>query len=527
MLEIEEQPELEIEAPPPKPKNKGGRPRKDPTLPKVLDAPNPPFTKFDSNHRNPPQRTAAAWAWWNKLTDPVKNIIEAHVYRDWPVLLDPPEGEFKYIDVIIGTDPIQTDQDFIDKYGAGKYHIYLNANPAASESRRTLFTAFIDGSHDTTKYPPCDKRIQNVENISLTDPANAAYVAALRANGKLPDPAKEQEVATATAGLTEVLSKSLDRGDRLMEKLIEERTAEPQLPSDPPPSAEEKLNESLTLLEKLQNFTKGSPTADPMAMMTAVIEAAKVMSQSNNPQSLTPFMDRIAALESQLRTQESEMLRSQLSEIKDQLRTLKEAPQSNITLADGTSVESIINKVVDRLADKPEDNPWLDIVKSAMPAVLPLLGGIAQRFLAPPQPPPAFPMPPATYQAGAPPQPQQQAQLPAPAQPRQAPPQPQAGGAYTTGNPQLDALLMAVVIPLADCLRDGETGGVFAEDFIESQGIETHTMLSQVGVDPIANIIANYPPLAGVMKKVPRDKLMQFVTEFVQYKEAPAEPPST
>ncbi len=251
-------------------------------------------------------------------------------------------------------------------------------------------------------------------------------------------------------------------------------------------------------------------------MMTAVIEAAKVMSQSSSPQALTPFMDRIAALESQLRTQESEMLRGQLTEIRGELRAMKEAPKSNITLADGTSVEDIIGKVVDRLADKAEPSPWLDVVKSALPAMLPLLNGIAQRMMQPAPPPQQFPMPPAQYQAGA--QPQQQAQLPAPAQPQQAAPQSAAPGVWTTGHAGLDNLLMNIQIPLADCLRDGESGATFAEDFIAAQGIDTHTMLAATGVESITNILYSYPPFVPILKPMPREKVVQFVTEFVAYK---------
>src|SRR4051812_17527059 len=117
MIEVEEQQSPEAQAPDtpaPKQKNKGGRPRKDgapvgsrASETKASVIPNPPFTKYYSSHGNPNQKTRAAWTWWNGLPTPMKEIVEAHVYRDWPVLLDPPEGEYKYIDVIIGTDPVQ------------------------------------------------------------------------------------------------------------------------------------------------------------------------------------------------------------------------------------------------------------------------------------------------------------------------------------------------------------------------------------------------------------------------------------
>ncbi len=509
------------------PKRPPGRKRKDGappgSVPSVLakDVPSPKYTSFYSDHDNPAQKTRAAWTWWKGLKPAQQDLLDAHVYRTWPVLLDPiDESEHKYIDKIIGAEPIQNDQDFIDRWGAGDYTLYLNVNPANGQ-RRTLFIAHVKCTHDFRKFTPTDRRIDNIENLSVTDPANAAYVAWLRANGKLKDEVKDakekEEMATATQGMTELLGKSIERGDRLMEKVVELHTADNSETPDVP-SPKEVLTDQLAMLKSLKELT---PTSDPIAMVNAVIGMAQVLTQKGDTNAeLRPLMDEISKLREESRATEREFFRTQLTEIKDQLRAAKETPQSNITLPDGTSVESIINKVVDRLSDKPEISPWLDVVKSAIPFVGPALNAFAARLMQPAPQPPQFPMPPVTYQAGA--QPPQPAQLPAPAQPQQA--APQTGGSYTTGNPQLDTLLMAVVIPLADCLRDGETGAVFAEEFVETQGIEVHAMLSQVGVEPIANIIAAYPPLAGVMKKITREKLLRFVQEFCEYK--PAEVPS-
>jgi len=525
---IEEQPETLAETLP-KERRQRGRPAGVGSTPKLaMDVAGPRYKTYNSDAPNRNQRTSIAWAWWNALPQPAREIIDLTIYRDWPITLDPTEdSDAKSIEKILGTEPIQTDQDFVDRFGAGDYRAYLNVNPK-NEPRRTLFTAYVKCTHDFRDFPPTDRRIDNVANVDLSDKSNGSYVAWLRATGKLKDGAQqENEMATATAGLTDVLGKALDRGDRLMEKLIEERTApEPAIPPDPPPSAEEKLNESLTLLERLSNFTKGSPTADPLAMMSAVIEAAKVLNQSNSPQALTPFMDRIASLEEKLRATEAEMLRGQLTEIKDQLRALKETPPpSNVLLPDGSNLDSIIQRAVEKLMDKPEDNPWIDIVKQAMPVALPLLGGIVQRMMMPPTaaaPASNFPMPPQNFQPGVT---QPQAQLPAPTPQPQPVAQPQAAGAFTTGNPQLDYLLMAITVPLADALRDGDSGDMFAEYFITEYGFDIHTQLASSGTDAVVGVLYSYPPLASTLKPLARERVTKFVDEFVKF--TPTSEPAT
>lgn len=522
MPELEEQIEPEIEISSPKARNKGGRPRKDPTQAKVVDAPNPPFTKFDSNHRNPPQRTPAAWAWWNKLTDPVKGIIEAHVYRDWPVLLDPPEGEYKYIDVIIGTDPIQTDQDFIDKYGAGKYHIYLNANPAASEARRTLLTAFIDGSHDATKYPPCDKRVQNVENVSLTDPANAAYVALLKSQGKIPDEAKltkEAEDMAATSGVMAELVKDMAQDRReLTAKLLEKSEQDKEIQPDPPPSPQEVIGEQLAIFKSLKELV---PTSDPMEMMRQVVAIAQLLVQKGDSSGeIKPLMEQIDKLREESRATEREMWRSQLMEIKDQLRAVKENPQSNanINVPEGVNFESVLNKAVEKAVEKAglgetDTSWWMEPLKQLVPVALPALGMMFRQFTTP-QPVPAFPMPPAQFQAGQP-MPQQQAQLPAPQPQQQAPPQqPQQANAEQL---EVERVLTAISAPVIDSLSNGDEGDTFADYVREEYGAQAQRLLAKFEEQEILAALYVFPLIAPRMAQFPQDRVVKFVHEFKEY----------
>lgn len=506
------------------PKRGRGRPRKDgaPTGSRkavASDVPGPRFTSFYSDHHNPNQKTRAAWTWWNQLPGPMKDLIDVHVYRDWPVLLDPPEGsdEKKYVDKVIGTQPFQNDQDFIDRWGAGDYHCYVNVNPITGP-RRTLMTCYVKGSHDFKTYIPTDRRIDNIDNLSLTDPANAAYVAWLKANGKVKDVAKETENmaanASATAGLSEIAVKALDRGDRLMEKLIEKENA-PAPPLDPPPSAEEKLNESLTLLEKLQNFTKG-PTSDPLQMMTVIVETAKVIAGSNDP---SKYMDRITALEEKLRTTESEMLRGQLTEIKEQLRTIKETPPaSNVLLPDGSNLNAVIEKAVAKAFDAgvPEDTAWyVEPLKQLLPAAVPALMLGLQRLMSPTPNAPIL-LPPPNFQAG---QPQAQIQ---PQSQQLPPPQPQAQAQPQVPQPnaeevEINRVLTAISAPVIEALSNEDGGDQFADWVREEFGASSQRLLAKFSEQEISAALYMFPLTAQRMTQFQQGRVAKFVSEFKNY----------
>jgi hypothetical protein len=501
------------------PKRKRGGQRKDGappgTAPPPKDVPTPRYTSFYSDHDNPHQKTRAAWTWWKGLKPAQKDLLDAHVYRSWPVLLDPlDEKEHKYIDKIIGSEPIQNDQDFVDRFGAGDYVVYLNVNPV-NDNRRTLFIAYVKCTHDFRKFTPTDRRIDDIANLSVTDPANAAYVAWLRANGKIKDEVKDakekEDMATATAGVTELLGKSIERGDRLMEKLVEVATTDnADVPAEAP-SPKEVFADQVTMFKSIKELV---PTSDPLAMVTAVIEAAKVLNQSNSPQALSPFMDRISQLEEKLRTQESEMLRGQLTEIKDQLRALKETPPApNVLLPDGSNINDIIQRAVEKFADKAEPNPWIDIATKAMPVALPILGGILQRFLMPtPQPQAAtFPQPPPNYQAGA--MPQQQAQLPAPTPQPQVVQQPQGNAEQL----EVERILTAISAPVIDALAEGREGDDFADYVREEYGAQAQRLIAKFQEAEILGALYVFPLIAPRMAQFPQDRVAKFVHDFKEY----------
>lgn len=511
-----------------KPKRPPGRNRKDGappgTVPSALakDVPSPKYTSFYSDHDNAAQKTRAAWTWWKGLKPAQQDLLDAHVYRTWPVLLDPiDESEHKYIDKIIGAEPIQNDQDFIDRWGAGDYTLYLNVNPASGQ-RRTLFIAHVKCTHDFRKFTPTDRRIDNIANLSVTDPANAAYVAWLRSTGKIKNDAQitkeAEEMAAGSAVMAELVKDMAQDRRELTQKLLEKTEQQIVDPPPDPPSPKDVLTDQLAMFKSLKELV---PSSDPMEMMRQVVATAQLLVQKDGNSDLKPLMDEIAKLREESRATEREFFRTQLADMKEQLRVVKETPpSSNVLLPDGSNLQSIVEKAVAKAVESgtaDSDNSWwTDPLKALMPVAVPALIQGLGSFLRPAAPAAPFPMPPASYQAGAP-MPPQQAQLPAPAQPQQAAP-PQASGAYTTGIPQLDALLMQITVPLADALRDGDSGDTFAEFFITEYGFDIFTQLAGSGVDPIVNILYSYPPLTSTLKPLPREQVTRFISEFANFK---------
>jgi hypothetical protein len=518
----------------PEPKRKRGRPLKRRTEEELAEiklaanAPSPRYLKYNSDSPNKSQKTSAAWAWANELSDSVKAITDLTVYRDWPVTLAPlDESDQKSIDCILGAAPDfpKHDQDLVDRYGAGEYRCYYNVN--AKTGRRLLFTAYVKCTHDFRSFPPTDRRIDDANKVDLADKSNGTYVAWLRATGKLKDEdreTKEKEDMAATGNVMAELVKDMAQDRReLTQKLLEKTEQQIVDPPPEPPSPKEVLTDQLAMFKSLKELV---PSSDPMEMMRQVVATAQLLVQKDGNADIKPLMDEIKTLREESRATEREMWRTQLTEIKEQLRAVKEAPQPgpNVLLPDGSNLNSIVEKAVAKAVEsglgESDHSWWVDPLKQLMPVAVPAL---LQALLRPAQTP-TFPIPPPTFQAGAQMQMQPQpAQLPAP-QPQQA--QPQANGAYTTGNPQLDMLLMMIQVPLADHLRDDASGAEFAEFFIENFSFDIHTQLASSGADAITGILYGYPPLAPILKPLARERVVKFVKEFVDFKPPAPEAPA-
>lgn len=204
----------------------------------------PKFSTFYSDQDNAAQRTKAAYNYWKGLTAAQKERIQAYVYRDWPVLKPIPDElkEYKYIDKILGNEPILDDNDLMDKYGSGDYHIFLNqelspevAKQLREPVKRTLATLYIRGRRDLQSRPPCDKRVSDIDQVDLLDPVNKSYVEFLRMRGKLPEQ-QSKDKAEAEMATVEAMKEMASTNARMVDKVIDMAREDRQ--HQPPPTAD-------------------------------------------------------------------------------------------------------------------------------------------------------------------------------------------------------------------------------------------------------------------------------------------------
>ena len=216
-----------------------GRPKADGTMGKAdkempATVPTPPFKKYWSNATNRLQSPNQLIKWYEELPQWARDRIVCYVERDWPVLvkitkeekaLAKAQGkdvEHNYIDKLLG--PPETMNKLLDMYGAGDYHLVLNDIDAFGPTR-TLTQCWVkENWRDIRTNPPTDRRIDNVENVDLTDPSNRSYVEFLKAKGKLPEQNQgANNMAEATAVASGIAGQSMAMADKLINRLMDSK----------------------------------------------------------------------------------------------------------------------------------------------------------------------------------------------------------------------------------------------------------------------------------------------------------------
>lgn len=536
----------DLERPEP-PKRQRGRPRKDgappsgtPSTPETIagtDIPNPPFTRYAHDHKNPNQRTTKLWRWVDELPEWSKPLLETYIYREWPVLTKPPkldgegnkippfEQEPGYVAKAFHPELPDSDQAFIDRWGAGDYMFYLKFNPVGGK-RRTLCQGWVKGTHDFRTYPPVDDRIDDVANLDLFDPGNGSYIKWLKSQGKIKDEDKDEREKEEMSAQAEVLGKVIEQNTKLIERTLDaaERRNEPAAPVAPAAVPGQETETMLGIFERLQALIGANKTgSDVPALMQSAIAMAQAISKANDP---APYMERIQKLETEIRQRESEQRAKELSDITEQLRDLKASGGAPLqTVPTKSLVEQIkdAREMLDQLGmgdDGPTRNgskmPWwaetfLPLVEKSLPQIL-NLGMAALMPRAQPQPTPAaVPLHQHPQQ-----QPVPQQQIPGP-QLVQQPPAPQA---QPQADPQQQAILeilTAIAGPVVSSIANGEGGDDFADQFITEHGQRGYRMISQFSAEEITQTLYGFPLTAGNMAQFPRDRVLKFTEEFKSY----------
>ena len=525
-----------------------------------IRVPDPKYKTYYSDSENPNQKSKAFWNWWNQLPTSFKERCVAYVYRDWPVLitLDRDSDELTSIDCISGVEPIQNDNDLNDKYGAGDFCIWFNE--ALLPGRRTLCKIYVKGSRDLKSRPPSDRRINDVNQIEMTDPQNAGYIAFLRGRGLLPDQitlAKKEgelaslqaakEMSTTVERLTDkVIKMAEDKGkgtpgsDETLRVLTQASINANEIQADAAKRSNEMLHETIRSMRELEG---GAGKNGGMTFAEALELAEKLANRSGG---VDPEVIQLRAEIERMRNDRMQSLEAQINALKV-LPTTNSSPSA--TMKESITAFKEMRDLVEDVVGGGKANPVaevgdeLGLPKWAQYAIqfgLPLAGNIVSMVMAGRglTPIPSPPMPGMPGMAGAPgtgmpmqPPPQQRPQqqqppqsqtnpagLPAPIPTTLNPEDRTPNGLPTFGlHPDIAELLWEVKTPMTQYITSGDFNGEdYAATFCDNYGVDTYNMLKGFGAEAVEMAILAFPPITTRLNalSVSTDKLKKFVGEF-------------
>jgi hypothetical protein len=542
-----------------------GRPRDDGSLPGFTAAqvptnvPRPRYTTYRSDSVNMHQRPKAAFTWAGGLPPWAKDKILGYVYRDWPYLTaipDPPPGtkrtEFAYIDKVAGNEFFQGEQEFLDRYGCGRYRVIITEENNRPGEGKTLATVYVSGlSNDMKSFPPADKRISDISQVELNHPDNRSYIEFLRMRGLMPEQrsVKEEEqemaVATTVSEMTGLVRDLVNERNKPQEDSATARAVE--VVADAAKTGFKITQDANTYAAKQRELAdeerrKNQPatvaatsTIDQFEQIVRVITMLK--EPKNNDDILTKFMEQVQKQneQAQKQTERMEALFKEIiakpqttpTPIQERVKDLAELKQMSESLWPREKDDDSGDAIVDAASEMGPK--WL---RPYMPLLIPVLTGLAQGWMAPrPSPGPVAAYPPQPqYQPQYPP-PQHQPQFPgqpqftapAPAPGPVAVPQPQpaamAGvpGVPADMPPQVLKLMQMIELPFMNFITSIKlTGTDFADWFVDGTNMNTYDQVAAFGTDALFGAIASYPPIAQelVRLQMPEKRVRDFVTEF-------------
>jgi hypothetical protein len=538
---------------------KGGRPRKDGIKPGIVETtshhpiPTPRIRTFKSDSTAPNASSKSAWNYWNTLPTWAKERVVAYVYRDHPILLDPEDmvdedgpskpTQFKYIDKIIGTQPIQDDSDLLNRYGCGNYRVTLTDAAPKKKDDRPVCTVWIMnvGGGNYRSNPPTDNRIDDIAQIDLDHPANKSFVSYLRGQGKLPDQlnSKQQENEMANVQLIDKLtdnllasSKEKNKDTGVLQDAMKGAMEVMQEGAKAAVSITREANEYASKVRDQADSNRPSQvvapvsTSDPIATAVQLIKTIQEMSGGSN-QEVT-----------ELRHQLAQMQQSQLESMREQIRLLMDAKVTTPATASSPfssmneGLESLrkMKEVVDEFAGAAGEeaaskgNPVTEAIGDAAPKWVrpfipyaPLLGqllmGMLQSRMQQPQPQPQYAPP--GYPSGPMPGYQPSPQINAPLMPT---PQPQPQPTQIDNPNNLPQPVIEVLSGLKDSLafhmHYEMSGTEFAQWYITQVGEPRYRDVAALGVEQIVQCLALYPPTASVLRNKKTEEVTDFVSEF-------------
>lgn len=544
----------------------GGRPRDDGSLPGLtaptipVNVPRPKFTTYRSDSVNMNQRAKSAFTWVNGLPGWAKDKILGYVYRDWPYLVpvpDPPPGmkktEFAYIDKVAANEFFKEEQEFLERYGCGRYRVILTEENSRPGEGKTLTTVYVTGlSNDLKSFPPADRRISDISQVEMNHPDNRAYIEFLRMRGLMPEQRsvkeEENEMAVAT---------TVSEMTGLVRDLVNERNNKPQTEDGTAKAVEvvaEAAKTGFKITQEANTYAAKQreladeerrrnqpaaiapgPTVDPFEQAVRIVALLK--DSRGNDDMLAKFMEQMQKQNERMESLFKEVMskpQTTPTPIQERVKDLAELKQMSESLWPREKDDDSGDAIVDAASEMGPK--WL---RPYMPLLIPVLTGLAQGFMAPrpPSPGPAAVYPP-PYQPQYPPPGQPsytqhqtftgppQSVVPIPAPGPVAVPQPQPGamagvpgvpGVPTDMPPQVLKLMQMIEVPFINFVTSIKLSGTdFADWFVDGTNMNTYDQVASFGPDALFQAIASYPPIAQelVRLQMPEKRVRDFVAEF-------------
>lgn len=541
-----------------------GRPRKDGMPPgSVQDdraitdrhpVPTPRYKDYSNETTNPNQKTRMFYKFWKEWPAWAKDRILVYVYRDHPILNQPEDEEFKYIDKISGNEPITDDIDILNRYGCGNYRLLVN-DMNLKGNNKTLCTLRLIGigGGDYKSNPPNDRRVNDVNQVDRFNPANGSYIKFLQMRGLLPEQNQKKGDEDMPA-VVEVLREASATNERLMNKVLEvsaDKGKESDVLKEAMSSAIDVMAQSnrigmetLTKAhEQAREITAGAvpstqPGKDPLELALMLLDRIQGSRGGDNEERILMLQKEIETMRAdrlrELENRVMELMKTKtdntgLGSLKDTLSNVKELRELMKELNGGE------NDATEAVAEAAGDmapkwlRPYVPIIstiaQAAMPAIAnwlqpnpgstPGMAGPGSQY----GPGPGVPVPGAPPVVNGGP-----AQIQGPG-PGSAPGSAPAPGPVPVPSPaqqqqaQLNLILQAITYPLLTHLTSPTlAGGDFAEWFADGFGIDTFKQLAGFGEDAVASALLNYQPITQLMQQhaVPTLRFRTFVKEFCE-----------
>jgi len=496
--------------------------------------------------------------YWKKVAaDPeLRDRAVCYVYRTFPVTNVNPPGDVidetaskkpKYLDCT--SQPLESDQDVWQRYGAGDYKFYLNDADFPGRSK-TQMCCYFQGTREWGQYPPQ----LDLRTLDMDDPKNKTYIRYLQQKGLMPKPGNEgdeedmanvevvREMASTVDKLTDKLISQADRPAPAAVVPMPHRTAHEIDTSNAVKSVTESFAEANRVQMQMLSAAVDKATAvqaktqDPFDTLSKVIGTIRELYPKQDTSALERELQearaqnaemarKIDAVVEGMRDQRTKQLEAEIAQMRQQQQG-QPAKDPITQLREFSALQREFKEILggpsaagasDEDDEKPTREPWY--VKQ-LPVLLGgatfLMSGIFSLFHnkavaatgqgqpVPPPPPPPELLPPGAHQmaaalVGAPPN-------GAPAAPTSMP----------TPEQQIAQFITMIQVPLERSLDSGNPGHDFAAWMADSYGDVVYQQVRQQGADKILGAVQMYAPaLYAKMQQIP-ERTTQFITEFLE-----------